>query len=314
MGAVRLAWKLQRWELATVIGFAVVLIVALAVIGWRMEQIQAAAPECWQRDTDAPLPVTIQGVCGASYQAHSAMHEVGAYAAVGSTLAPFVLGVILGPPVVGREIEGRTAGIAWALSRSRRRWLALRASPVVALVLVAMVLVGLSGSTLARQLAGGEPGFGSIVPPFPVALARGSLALAIGLLAGVIIGRTFPAVLATALAVVLLMAGASIGLDAWMAVEARPIPQAFDMAGGSKIYNTGLRDDESGSVITLAEYFTTPGIDETAELPPRGMTLVAWLIPAADYPIWMWREAALLGGVAVGLAALFVFATGRRAP
>ncbi len=314
MGAARLAWKLQRWELATLIAFVVVLVVALVVIGWRMEQIQAAAPECWQRDTDAPLPATMQDTCGVSYQAYSALRDVGAYAAVGSTLAPFLLGVILGPPLVGREIEGRTAGIAWTLSPSRRRWLALRAGPVVGLVLVATVLIGFSGTALARQLAGGEPSFGSLVTPLPLLIARGALALAIGLLAGVVVGRTFPAVLASALAVVLLVAGTSMGIDAWMAAEARPIPQFGDMAGDSKIYNTGLRDHSSWEVITLQQYFASDDVDETAELPPPGMTLVAWRIPAADYPIWVWRETAALGVVTTVLAALFVSATGRRAP
>lgn len=314
MGAVRLAWKAQRWELGTLIAFVVVLVVALVVIGWRMEQIQAAAPECWQRVTDAPLPAPMQDTCGLSYQAHSALRDVGAYAAVGSTLAPFLLGVILGPPVVGREIEGRTAGIAWTLSRSRRRWLALRAGPVVGLVLVATVFIGLSGTALARQLAGGGPSFGSLVTPLPLLIVRGALALAIGLLAGVVVGRTFPAVLATALTVVLLMAATSIGIDAWMAAEARPIPQFGDMAGDSKIYNTGLQDHRSGEVITLQQYFTSHDVDETAELPPSGMTLVAWRIPAADYPIWLWRETAALGAVTIGLAALFVSATRRRAP
>lgn len=314
MGSLRLAWKLQRWELATLIGFVVVLVVELVIIGWRMEQIQAASPECWQRDTSAPMPAATPDSCGASYQAHGALQEIGTFAAVGSTLAPFLLGVILGPPLVGREIEGRTAGIAWTISRSRRRWLALRAGPVIGLVLVATVVVGLSGMTLARQLAGGEPGFGSLVPPLPLGVARGAFALAIGLLSGVVIGRTFPAVLSTALAVVLLMAGTSTGIDAWMAAEARPIPQAFEMAGGSKIYKTGLQDDESGDVITLAEYFTTPGIDETAELPPPGMTLVAWRISDAEYPIWMLREASVLGAGAIVVAALVVFAVARRAP
>jgi hypothetical protein len=288
--------------------------VALVVIGWRMEQIQAAAPDCWQQDTDAPMPAAMQDTCSMSFQAHSALRDIGAYTAVGSTLAPFLLGVILGPPVVGREIEGRTAGIAWTLSRSRRRWLALRAGPVVGLVLVAMVLIGLSGMALARQLAGGEPGFGSLVTPLPLLVARGALALAIGLVAGVVVGRTFPAVLASALAVVLLMAGTSIGIDTWMAAEARPIPQSGDMAGDSKIYNTGLRNLGSGEVITLQQYFASDGVDEALELPPPGMTLVAWSIPAADYPIWLWRETAAVGVVAIALAALFVSATMRRAP
>ena len=99
-----------------------------------------------------------------------------------------------------------------------------------------------------------------------------------------------------------------------MAAEAQPIPQAFDMAGGSKIYNTGLRDDHTGNVVTLAEYFTSPHVDETAELPPPGMTLVAWRIPADNYPAWMWREAAAMTVVAIGLVAVFILATTRRSP
>jgi hypothetical protein len=314
MAAVRLAWKLQRWELATLIVFVVVLVVALGLIGWRMEQIQAAAPECWQRDSAAPLSVPVQDTCNATYQAHGALSEVGIYAAIASTLAPFILGVILGPPVVGREIEGRTAGMAWALSRSRGRWLAVRASPAVGLVLAAMVLIGVAGNGLARQLAGGEPSFGSLVTPLPLLVARGALALAIGLLAGAFIGRTFPAVLATALTLALVIAGMSIGIDAWMRAEARPLPELGDTTGDSKIYNTGLRDDHSGEVITLAQYYSSPGVDELADLPPAGMTLMAWRIPATDYPLWMWREVGGVGAFSVALAALFVSATARRTP
>jgi hypothetical protein len=311
-GSWRLAWKLQRWELATLFVFVGVLIVALVAIGWRMEQIQAAAPECW-RDANVALTARQQDACSAPYREHGAMSELGTYAAVASSFAPFLLGMILGPPLVGREIEGRTAGIAWALSRSRLRWLVLRAIPVIGVVLVSLVLMGVSGTALARQLAGGEPGFGSLITPLPLLLARGVLSLAIGLVAGVAIGRTFPAILATALVVGLVMAGTSIGIDAWMAAEAEPLPGS-DSNRGSKIYNTGLRDDETGEVITLAQYFATPGISDTAEVPPPGMTLVAWRIPATDYAIWMWREAAAVGLVALAVAALFVFVLMQRTP
>lgn len=312
MGAVRLGWKLQRWELAALVAFVVALVVALAFIGWRMEQIQARAPACFG---EAYGPAgDDRGECEASFRAYSALQQIAPYAAVGATLAPFVLGVVLGPPLLGREIEGRTAAIAWSLSGSRRRWLALRTIPVVVLVLAALMLIGLAGSTLAEQLAGGDPAFDYSLPPLPLEIVRGALALAIGLLAGALIGRTFPAVLAAALAIVVLVAATSMAIDAWMAAEARPMPEAFVMRGASNIYATGLQDNETGDVITLTQYFTTPGIDETAELPPPGMTLVAWIIPAAEYPTWMWREVGLVGALAIILAAVFVLAAVRRAP
>ncbi len=312
MGAVRLAWKLQRWELASLTAFVFAVVVSLVVIGWRMEQIQASAPACFG---EAYGPAgSDRGGCEASFGAYSALQQIGPYAAVAATLAPFLLGVILGPPLVGREIEGRTAAMAWSLSGSRGRWLALRAGPVVMLVLMTSVLIGLAGTTLAGQLAGGEPAFDSSVAPLPLEVARGGLALAIGLLAGAVIGRAFPAVLASALAVVVLMAATSIGIDAWMAAEAQPVSQAFDMRGASNSYETGLQDNDTGDVITLAQYFATPGIDETAELPPPGMTLVAWLIPADEYPTWMWREVAIVGVVAGVMALAFIRTTLRRSP
>lgn len=312
MRAVRLAWRLQRWELASLIPFVLAVVVALVVIGWRMDQIQASAPACFG-EAHGPAG-SDRGACEASFMAYSALQQIGPYAAVGATLAPFVLGLILGPPLVGREIEGRTAPIAWTLSGSRWRWLALRAGPVVLFVLVAVALLGLAGTTLTEQLAGGEPGFNPVVPPLPLEVARGGLALAMGLLAGTLIGRTFPAVLATALALVVLMAATSIGIDAWMAAEARPVPQAFGMAGASKIYETGLRDDGTGDVITLAQYYRMPGVDDTAELPPPGMTLVAWVIPTEEYPTWMWREVGALTSLATAAAVMFAFVAARRSP
>lgn len=312
MGTLRLAWKLQRWQLASLIAFAVALAVALAFMGWRMEQIQASAPACFA-EADGPAGDDA-GECEASFRAYSALQQIAPYAGVTAMLAPFIFGVVLGPPIVGREIEGRTAAIAWTLSGSRRRWLGLRTAPIAVVALAAATLIGVAGSTLARQLAGGEPAFESLVPPLPLEVARSALALAIGLLAGSVIGRTFPAVLASALAIVVLMAATSIGIDTWMAAEARPIPQALGMAGASKIYDTGLQDNNTGEVITLTQHFSSPGVDDAADLPPPGKTLVAWVIPAADYSTWMWREVGMVAVLATIIAVAFVRVAVRRTP
>ena len=56
-----------------------------------------------------------------------------------SELAPFAVGILLGAPLVAREIDGRTAQLAWTMSRSRTRWLVGRIGfPVV----VAVVSLG----------------------------------------------------------------------------------------------------------------------------------------------------------------------------
>jgi hypothetical protein len=145
-------------------------------------------------------------------------------------------------------------------------------------------------------------------------LARGALALGLGLAAGAVIGRTFPAVLATAFSLVVVFVGLLAGIDAWMSADARPVPQSGEMDVGSKIYNTGLRDDETGEIMTFTEYYAANDVDEMAEMPPPGMTMMAWQIPAADYPIWMAREAAILGGLATVAVSGYVFVVLRRSP
>ena len=82
----------------------------------------------------------------------------------------------------------------------------------------------------------------------------------------------------------------------------------------SSVRDAGLRDHSSGEVITLQQYFASDDVDDTVELPPSGMTLVAWRLPAADYQIWLWRETAALSVVTIAVPALFVSATSRRAP
>src|SRR5574340_701891 len=63
-------------------------------------------------------------------------------APVMALMAPFPLiaGLLLGVPLVGREIEWGTAPLAWTLGRSRRRWLLARAVPLgIALGLILVV-------------------------------------------------------------------------------------------------------------------------------------------------------------------------------
>lgn len=312
MGALRMAWKLQRWEITTLAAVGTVLAVTLLVVGWRMESVQAAAPECWQSDVDPVLPQSVVNECAESYAEHDAARTIGSMAGVGVAALPFVLGVVLGTPVVAREIEGRTASIAWSLSRSRARWLALRTLPVLVFVVLGIVVIGLTSMTLQRQLTGGEVGFGSLIPPMPVLLARGLLALAVGLVAGTVLGRTLPAVLASAVLLIAISIGLSIGLDVWMAGEAKPIAELDGTT--SKVYNSGLRDDTTGELINLDAFLAAEDADGMLEIPPPGMTMVYWQIPGSEYPVWMAREAGAIGGLAVLSAAAFVLTAMPRRP
>ena len=66
---------------------------------------------------------------------------VGILSAV-ATVTPFAAGIFLGAPLLSREIEHRTAHVAWSLSASRRSWLSRRTMPLLAVLLVALLLLG----------------------------------------------------------------------------------------------------------------------------------------------------------------------------
>jgi len=314
LATLRLTWRLQRWELA-ILGLAGVgLAGALVVIAWQMGAIQAATPECWARDSDAPLEASLMATCEGPLGAYEGWRGPGDIASLGVAIAPFALGVVLGVPLVAREIESRTAGITWSLSRSRLRWLALRVLPVVGFVLLVITLVSLSGNVLlTERLDGREPGFGEMIAPWPIAVTRGLVVLGIGLTAGALLGRTLPALLVALGVTGALFIGLAFAFDAWMASEAEPIDVGPDQREASRIFEMGFRDDETNELITMNEYYSAAGNVMTAS-EPEGMTMIAWQIPAEEHPAWVAREAAVVGGVAVLFGIGSVAVVVRRRP
>jgi hypothetical protein len=94
-------------------------------------------------------------------------------------VAPFAVGLVLGVPLVSREVEQRTAGMAWALSRSRTAWL-LRRVAFAAMVLLCLLLVLAIAASPRRRSTGPPPG-----SRLRVVRATGSLLMARGLAAGI---------------------------------------------------------------------------------------------------------------------------------
>jgi hypothetical protein len=110
----------------------------------------------------------------------------------------FVVGLLLGAPLVAREIENGTAPLSWALAGSRRRWLAPRMLTMVALIVPLMLVVGLASDFLVSATSRGlNPwaDFNSFTSRDVLLVFWGIAAFAGTVALGTLLGRTLPAIL-----------------------------------------------------------------------------------------------------------------------
>jgi hypothetical protein len=112
--------------------------------------------------------------------------------------APILAGIIIGAPLVAREIEQGTAPLSWALSGSRRRWLLGKVLAGILLLVPVMLTVGLAADVLQGA---DSPGLNTHAA-FENYISRGvidvfwALAAFAGTFAlGTMLGRTLPAII-----------------------------------------------------------------------------------------------------------------------
>jgi hypothetical protein len=322
----RLSFRLQRWEvLASVVGVAV-LAGLMLWFAWQLRILAAGEQGC--ADPAAYVPGCEAFV--RRFQDLAGWAQGLLYLSWG---APFGMGLVLGVPVVAREIEGRTAGIAWSLSRSRLRWLVSRfafaAIVLVALLAVVVVASGILAAAIVPNLHL-ERDFTWIGRRDGLILARGAAALAIGVLVGAVVGRQLPGLLAAAFASVLVFTGVSFAMDRWnetLAVITDPYATSDGVVEGSLGLGGGV-ELPSGELVSYAwiesdtQYSDQTGAiytrwdDDTGE--PDPASFVGWdrvrIIPGRQYPVVVAREAGVTLGLGVLVAGGAVVAVRRRRP
>jgi hypothetical protein len=314
--AWRLAFRMQRLELLLFLAAAVLLVVASVLIAWGASEARASFDACYQASgTDTN--------CGTSPSLND-FSLWGGFARLGAFLTPFALGLFLGVPIVAREIEGRTAGIAWTLSRSRSRWLIQRVIPLVVVVIVLATAIGVGSEFVTRtnpfaDLAA-NPGFADYTSRGVLLPVRAIAVLLLAIAVGAMVPRQLPALLLAGAVTLALFVGLSIGMDTWMTAEAEPIPieeGRFGLAGdGPRIFDVAYREDATGEVITMNDFYNRYGdvaFPDDGQA-PEGFTQVAIGIPGEQYATWVLRELAILGALAVASAGLALPVVQRRRP
>lgn len=324
----RLTFRLHRFELAAVAIALLVLAAAALVVAMRLDAFGVPISCFSSYLSNGPAAATgaSPSHCEQLVRPFFAVNEeeAGKVMAAMAVLPPLA-GLLLGIPLVSREVESGTTAIAWSLTGSRWRWLLPRAAlvAVVLLVLVAIPALAADRLEVARQpWIVADRSFTDIgLRGIPV-VARAGVAFAVGLLVGAVIGRQLPALIVAAVVLVAILgafAGVRLSLErAEAVVTAQPTASSQSDSTsadpGALFLDTLLRD-ASGALLR---------IDEAAARAPTGTDPQQWafdhyetvvlMTPGDRYPMIAWREAALLGGVALVLVGLSLVVVERRRP
>ncbi|HET6744704.1 MAG TPA: hypothetical protein VFH90_02515 [Candidatus Limnocylindria bacterium] len=299
--AIRLAFRMQRFELGLLLGAVLLVCVAALGIAWQTRVLREEQLACFRE-----APPAVEGSSGTPCpdqdEALQLLEQGAAFAKAGVLLTPFVLGLFLGVPVVAREIEGRTAGIAWTLDPSRRRWLLTRGGPVIAAAVLASLVAGVAGEVVARSAPWAEGvglGFTDYGARGELVAVRALAVASVGLVMGALVPRQLPALLLAGAASLALFVAVTIVMDGWMEAAAEPIAVGPMQDLSGKIYGSAMRDDATGLIVNEEEWFLAnpdPVYDEFGM--PVGTTMIYYMVPGWRYGEFVLRESALLGVVA----------------
>jgi hypothetical protein len=195
--------RLHRFEFSAAVLLMVIFGIAGVVVPGRLESV-GVPDECFLREGSS--------ACRSLLDTFYAIRrdEASWLMGVGAGLFPVLIGLILGAPLVAREIEARTATLIWSLTGRRAMWMLQRlAAPLLVLVIGSGVLAILASQLLhASRPVTFTPELDQLGAQGPTFVARALMAFGLALLIGAVTGRTLSAFLvAGGLAFILATAG-----------------------------------------------------------------------------------------------------------
>lgn len=256
--------------------------------------------ECFSSDAGASSACEGLGRLMAEYQETGYRWAVPASYAI--ALLPGLTGLILGISLVAKELDQGTTKLAWSIGPSRRRWLLLRAVPILLFVVAASLAAGLIADLLVRlrnPVSDPSLSFDGLGIRGVVVAAEALSAFGIALLVGSVVGRLLPALFLA----VLLVFGTSIGVavvdDAFLVSESL-LADANQVIPG-RVIDTLVRTPE-GEVITWEEAYNRYGSEVDFMGPDSPLSVLARFNPGEIYPLAVARMTVL--HAALGFVAL----------
>jgi hypothetical protein len=306
----RLTLKLHRFEVIAFVGLVAVGFGLAFLVAARLDALQFD-PRCYD-----PTGVTEPSpACQAAAERFNEManNEVGKVQTI-VTIVPFIAGLLLGTPIVGREVERGTTRLAWALAPSRRRWYLQRLLPVLGLVALGSFVLGVAAD---RLLAASQPGldpsnaFAQFGFRGVVLAARAVFVFALAVHVGAVMGRMLPALIVAGILAAVGISGGSQVHQKILQAEAVEVSQP---GPGDMYVNEQFRLPD-GRLIgwdEIERYDPMPANPDTSQWPT--LPTVTLVVPGNRYRFVELREvAALTGGALVALIAT-AFIVSRRRP
>jgi hypothetical protein len=199
--ATRITYRINRFEIRAIL-LATLLSVAVttAVLAWINTSGYAA---CVVVYTDTPSIACLN------------LMDIGRWATRISSISlqlvpvfPFLAGLLLGTPVIARELDRGTARLAWSLGPSRMRWFVQRATLMLVITVAACFAIGF----VAERIVGLFAPDVDLANSFTAFHQRGVLVATSGFLiasvaigVGAVVGRTMPTLI-----LALVLSGASV--------------------------------------------------------------------------------------------------------
>jgi hypothetical protein len=185
---IRLSWRQFRSQGAVVFGVLGVIAVVLAATGPHLVHLY---------DADV-VQCRAHGDCATTVNAFLGTDHL--LAQLGDVLvaAPALLGLFWGAPLIARELESGTYRLAWTQSVSRTRWTAVKLGLTAVASVVAVGLFSLMVTWWSSPIDRADMNpFGVFDQRGIVPVGYAAFAFALGVVAGVLIRRTVPAMATT---------------------------------------------------------------------------------------------------------------------
>ncbi len=275
--ATWLTWRLHRFEMLA----AATLMAVVALSAWVVAQHVdgLAIPRgCWDGSVEAGASELCQRLVRSF---DLILGNEGGHVRMALFVVPTLVGLVVGSVLVGRELETRTAPLAWSLEGGRLRWLAQRLGGALVLVVIGLTAMAWTGGVFeaSARIPGHSDQLGALAMRGLPLVSRGLAALGIALLAGAILGRTLPALLV-----------ATVAVGALWYVGSAVVPQQVAPSFATWVDDRERRDGDFVGVVDFGLFDTnqpgpvgTPGLPmDWNEANQRGLRITCGPEPGVD--------------------------------